>query len=188
MFDIPANSSGVWKIESFIVPENDLRQQINFIQHKRSVPSGKYLRLMRNNTLVMSNTPDEINDFIPFINKASGNILINGLGLGTIIYFLLKKPDVKSITVIENSMDVINLVKPYINNSKVNIILDDAFNFKTPKNTFYDAVWHDIWDNICADNIPEMNKLLRKYYKKSKFQLCWCKKECMLLNKRNWRF
>jgi hypothetical protein len=27
----------------------------------------------------------------------------------------------------------------------------------------YDMVWHDIWDDICSDNLEGMAKLHRKY-------------------------
>ena len=54
----------------------------------------------------------------------------------------------------------------YIQDKRIKIINEDAFEFKPPKDKRYDFVWHDIWDDICTDNLPEMTKLHRKYVKK----------------------
>ncbi len=43
---------------------------------------GKYRRLSNNGEVVMSNTPMEINTCMEFIERATGRVLINGLGLG----------------------------------------------------------------------------------------------------------
>ena len=70
------------------------------------------------------------------------------------------------------------MVTPYIKDKRVTIINADAFEWKPPKDQRYDVVWHDIWDNICGDNLPEMTKLHRKYGKKTDWQGSWCKYEC----------
>lgn len=105
--------------------------------------------------------------------------LINGLGLGVVLSAILKKDTVTEVTVIEKSEDVINLVAPaFLLDKRVEIIHQDAFKYMPPKGETYDFVWHDIWDDICADNIPEMTKLHRKYGKIAKWQDSWCKNEC----------
>jgi len=62
--------------------------------------------------------------------------------------------------------------------SRVEIIHADAFEYKPPKDVKYTCVWHDIWDDICGDNLPEMTKLHRKYGKKAIYQDSWCKHLC----------
>lgn len=147
----------------------------------RTISPGRYKRLTCNGTVIMSNTPSEIRDHLSFIweAKKGGHILINGLGLGVALIAILESDKVESITVIEKSKDVIDLVGPSFSTDKrVNIIHADAFDWKPPKGASYNAVWHDIWDNICTDNLLEMTKLHRKYGKKAKWQGSWCKELC----------
>jgi hypothetical protein len=177
--DIPDGISGDWSIETFTVREDDLSQVFSIMKSGRGVSAGTYKKLKRNGTLVMSNTPDEIRDFMSFVHRANGHVLVNGLGLGVLLKALLNKNEVIKVTVIEKSQDVINLVaKHYLNDSRVEIINADAFDYKPAKDAYYDAVWHDIWDYITADNLPEMKKLTRKYGRKSGYQASWCRYEC----------
>ena len=145
--------------------------------------TGTYTKLMRNKTIIMSDTPAEIIDHSYFVYKAKGNVLINGLGLGWVIEALFRKEEVENITVIEKSQDVINLVgKHYIDkcpeNKILTIIHADALIWKAPKGIKFDAVWHDIWDYICSDNLEDMKKLHRKYGKRTKWQGSWCRELC----------
>lgn len=167
---LPIGKSNEWVIEEFEVKERELSQIISLFKTGRGVPAGKYKRLKRGSTIVMSNTPDEIRDFSYFTQVANGSILINGLGIGCVLKVLLDKPEVTKITVIEKSEDVINLVAPHFNDNRLTIINADAFTYKPPKDEKYDFVWHDIWDYICADNLKEMSKLHRKYGRKTKWQ------------------
>lgn len=183
--NVPDGVSGIWTVETFIVPENDLSQKISMFKTGRHVPAGTYKRLMRGGTCVMSNTPDEINDFMRFVRNANGSVLVNGLGIGVLLKALLGKPGITDITVIEKSEDVIKLVAPtYLTDSRVTIINDDAFEYKSPKDKRYNAVWHDIWDYICGDNLKEMKTLHRKYGKKADYQESWCRYQCEKASKR----
>lgn len=149
----------------------------------RGVPGGTYKRLMRGGTCVMSNTPDEIRDFMHFVHKAHGSVLINGLGLGVLVKALLQKEDILKIRVIEQSEDVINLVANHINDSRVEIVHADAFEYKPLKGETFDFVWHDIWDYICGDNTTEMATLHRKYARKCTYQDSWAKAACQRQNR-----
>lgn len=181
--DVPDGASGIWKVESFTVSETQSQatRLRAMLKGRGYVPPGDYKRLLRGNTYVMSNTPDEIMDF-RFLRRSLGSVLINGLGLGCTIKILLDKHDVTDITVIEISEDVIKLVAPtYLKDKRVTIIQGNAFDWKPPIGKKYDFVWHDIWDNICADNLPEMHKLHRKYGRRTKNQESWCKDRCQRL-------
>ena len=177
--DVPDGVSGNYAIETFTVEKDELHQVLSFASSGRGVPQGIYKRLMRNNTLVMSNTPDEIRDFSRFLRKAEGHILINGLGMGTLVKALLEKDEVTKITIIEISEDVIKLsAETYLKDSRVEIILADCFEYQPPKGIKYDAVWHDIWDDITGDNLGEMKTLHRKYGRRTKYQESWCRDRC----------
>lgn len=178
--DVPCGVSGDWRVEEFSVSDFDSR--MSYIRSaRRGVPSGDYKRLMRGGMVVMSNTKAEIIDHLEFIRQAKegGHILINGLGLGVALKEILTSDKVESVTVIENSKDVINLVAEYFSDPRVQIINADAYEWQPPKGKRYSVVWHDIWDSICADNLPEMTKLHRKYGRRTDWQGSWCKSECM---------
>lgn len=192
--DVPEGQSGDWEIEKFTVSENDakfynMRATFSYGGGGRTIQSGDYTRLTKNKYLIMSDTPAEIRDHGYFVHKATGHILINGLGLGWILEALFQKKGVKTITVIEKSLDVISLVaKHYKNkcpkNKKLFIIHADAFDYKPKKGKIYNAVWHDIWDSICADNLEDMKNLHRKYGRRTDWQGSWCRAECEIANGR----
>ena len=105
--------------------------------------------------------------------------MINGLGLGVTLKLVLAKPEVKNVTVIEKSADVIKLVAPtYCEDPRLVILNKDAFEYNPPKGVRYDAVYHDIWNNISSDNLPEMHKLHRKYGRRCAWQGSWCREWC----------
>jgi len=131
---------------------------------------------MRGETLVMSDTPDEISDHLEAVYRAHDCILINGLGLGIVADLCLQKSEVESATIIEISDDVVKLVGPTLikkYGKRVQILLNNALLYKPHNGIKYGMVWHDIWDNICADNLPEMHKLHRKYGRLAEWQGSW---------------
>lgn len=183
---IPDGQSGDWEISTFEITKDgadfhNLREAMH--RSNRFVTPGFYKKITRNNEVIMSNTESEIQDHLKFVEKAKGNVLINGLGLGVVLEMIKDKPEVDKIFVIEKSEDVIKLVAPYFENyPKITIINADAFEYEIPEGMKYGAVWHDIWDYICADNLEEMDSLHYKYEKVAKWQGSWCKRECSRLN------
>ena len=181
--DLPIGKSNNWSIEHFEVSKKDadferIRSMFN---GGRGVPAGKYTALKRNGQTIMSDTPDEIKDILPMVRNATGNILINGLGMGIVLKACLDNQKVTHVTVVENSLDVIHLVGKYYEDKygdRLTIVFGDAFDYKPPVNVRYGAVWHDIWDNICGDNLPEMHKLHRKYGRRTDWQGSWCRDIC----------
>ncbi len=165
---------------SLIEKEKTFLQKFS-ADNKSRILTEKILDILNTNNK-MQYTQSEIRDHLSFIRVAKrygGHILINGLGLGVALTEILKSENIKNITVIEKSKDVINLVAPSFQYDKrVNIINADAFTRKPPKGIRYTAVWHDIWDNIGGDNLPEMTKLHRKYGKRTDWQGSWAKELC----------
>ena len=188
--DLPVQDgeSGEWRVSTFIVTEHEadrfnlcsMFSAVSSGNYRGGLRPGNYKRLSRGNTVVMSNTPAEMEDLrIPII-KARGSVLINGLGLGVFLNEILCLERVVEVTVIEKSSDVIKLVSPFFTDDRVTIINDDAFTWKPPAGKRYNTVWHDIWDDIDAEkNLPEMTKLHRKYGKRCDWQGSWCKRECL---------
>lgn len=176
---VPAGTSGAFSIEHFTISEEQsARTKIRFWRDEY-VPAGDYVRLMRGNTVVMSNTPMEVRTNQQIITRAKGDVLINGLGIGMVLNAILAKPDVRSVRVIEKHAEVIELVGPtYAADSRVDIIHADAFDYQPPRGSRFDAVWHDIWDYVCADNLLEMHALHRRYGRRTDWQWSWCREQC----------
>lgn len=179
---IPEGKRGSWSVRRFSVSDRESKMtQFQAMQHGRGhVPPGTYTELRHERRgVIMSDTPDEMRDHQEFVWRAAGNILINGLGLGMALASILKKPEVKGVTIIEVDRDVIALVGPsFAGDRRVAIINADAFLWQPPKGEQYNVVWHDIWDNICGDNLPQMTKLKRKYGRRTDWQGCWCEWQC----------
>lgn len=110
-----------------------------------------YLAVYDNNRLWMSITPNEINTMKEPINKAKGNVLTFGLGLGYFAYMCSLKDDVKSVTIVEKDERVIKLFKDnilphFVSIEKINIIKEDAYEYLSKMNDdMYDYVFVDIY-------------------------------------------
>jgi hypothetical protein len=179
--EVPEGKCWPWAVERFTVSPDDekfgrLRAAISFSSWGRFVPAGIYTRLTRNGAVIMSDTPDEIRDHSEAVYRAHGNILLNGLGLGVVLDLCLQKPEVGLATVVEKSPEVIDLVGKYFQDKyrrRLVIWNEDALTHKPHKGIRYDMVWHDIWDDLCADNLEDMKKLHRKYGRISDWQGSW---------------
>ena len=173
--EIPEGKRGPWTVERFEVPKNALR----LFQYGARVPQpGVYTRLLRGQHCVMSDTSAEMRDHYGAVINAKGHILLNGLGIGMLLKGCLKKPEVTKATVIEIAPDVIALVGPHYTDPRVEIIRADAYAYQPPKGVRYGMVWHDIWSDICSDNLEGMKKLHRKYGRRADWQGSWCRYEC----------
>lgn len=195
--DVPEGTSGDWQVTHFEVTEtnanlHNLRESLH--GSSRFIKPGTYTRLIHHGHVVVSDTPAEIQDFSKPIRIAkqshrseSRHVLINGLGLGVVLQAILDDPTIEHTTVIEKSADVIQLIATHWQNrygNRLTIIHADAFAYKPPKGRRYCVVWHDIWDNITSDNLPEMHKLHRKYGRRCDWQGSWCRWECEQTRKR----
>lgn len=193
LVEVPEGVSGDWKVSRFTVSAKaSAFDSIRALGHGgRYTPEGTYTRLTRNGSVIMSDTPNERRDHYEPVDRATGNILINGLGLGMVLNACLLKPEVTHATVIELSQDVIDLVGPYYINkfgaNRLTIIQASAYDFQPPKGVVYDMVWHDIWDDICTDNLSEMTRLHRKYGRRCKWQGSWGKGMCQYHARRDKR-
>jgi hypothetical protein len=175
--EIPEGTRGEWAVQQFKITKRDALYSM-FSYRERHPTPGTYTRLVRGGTVVMSDTPAEIRDLLPIVWNAKGHVLLNGLGLGVALSKCLESDKVTRVTVVEKSDDVILLVGPHFKDPRVRIVPADAFEYKPPKGVRYGAVWHDIWDSICADNLPEMTRLHRKYGRVADWQGSWCRDQC----------
>lgn len=186
LVDVPEGVSGHWSVQRFEVTEEASKRYgfLDPFEYWRKPKPGMYTQLVKkdNNYLkhvIMSDTTAEVGDHMDFEYHAKGHVLINGLGIGVAIELIVKKVDF--ITIIELSPDVIKLVEPHYQAKypgKIEVIQADALEYKPPKGVRYDAVWHDIWPDITADNLGDMHKLHRKYGRRTDWQGSWCRDVC----------
>jgi hypothetical protein len=169
---VPDGTKGDWTVASFTISEEESMMSIMQHRERRCLP-GEYKLLRRGDVVVMSNTTAEINDMRHVLNRATGHVLINGLGLGLLPNALLKIDEVERITIIEISQDLIDLVGSCFDDPRLEIINYDAYEYKPPKGVRYGYVWHDIWDTLCSDNLKLMEKLHRKYGRRCDQQDSW---------------
>lgn len=173
--EIPEATSGEWSVEKFTV-EDGFRLRMD----PRAPTVGEtYTRLMRDQRYdpVMSDTPAEIRDLLyvklELQRPSVKTVLINGLGLGIVLKMALEQPHIERLDVVEISPEVIRLVAPYYDDPRVSIHQADAYILQWPTGQRWDVVWHDIWDDICTDNLEGMGKLHRRYGRRCEWQGSW---------------
>ena len=109
----------------------------------------KYLTLSYDNNIWMLITPHEINTMKDAINKAYGNVVTFGLGLGYFAYMCSIKENVSSVTIVEKDEKIIELFKKHIlpqfeSKNKINIVHDDALEY-CKHNFAHDYAFVDLW-------------------------------------------
>jgi hypothetical protein len=184
MPDIPEGTSGDWKIERFTVTKEDADRTKNYAAMHMGhgyVPPGTYTKLTRNGGIIMSDTPDEIEDHrSPMFQAGSlaGHVLIAGLGLGLVTRGILLHANVLRVTVVEISADVIKLVGPHIQDDRLEIVEADIHKWRAPKGVRYTVAWFDIWGDLTSDDLAEMIRLKRRFAKRSVYKGCWREWAC----------
>jgi hypothetical protein len=184
---VPEGKSGAWGVERLEISEAEatvarLRSVFSFSERRLAPPAGTYTRLVQRchegvcgTRLVMSDTPAELHDLIPFVERATGHVLIAGLGLGIATELVLGKPGVTSVTVLEVEKDVIALVHPHLARwANLTVIHADARTWKWPRGQRWDAVWLDIWNDLGQAN-EEDARLHRRYARVANWWGSWLK-------------
>lgn len=174
---VPEGEIGNWRVSRFEISK-DASVMSMFSYGSRAPYPGKYTMIQKNGHTVMSDTPAEMRDHYEPVKNATGHILINGLGIGMVLFNCMMKPEVEKATVVELSEDVISLVGPHYQamyGNRLEIVNSDAMTWKPPKGERYGMVWHDIWPDICADNYEQMKTLHRKYGRRCDWQGSWCR-------------
>ena len=126
------------------------------------------LLLYQDDQAWMIDAPSESNTIDPLASKAFGKVLTFGLGIGYFVYMACLNVNVTSITVVERSIEVINMfnsdILPQIpNKHKINIIKEDAFNlFNEDYLDQFDYVFVDIWQSN-HDGLKIIERLLMQY-------------------------
>ncbi len=134
----------------------------------------------------MAIKPNEIETMKNAVNKAHGNVLVYGLGLGYYAYMISLKENVSSITIIERDESVIKLFNEYIlpqfeSKNKIKILQYDAFEYaeKEAKGHPYSFVFVDLWHDVSDGTEMYMKmKKLERYLPNTEFSY-WIEKSIL---------
>ena len=148
--NIPAGVSGDFEVAHYTNNTNDNQWQI-YLQIKNESHSN-YCVLLKNGCPmpIMQDSEGEYREHQWLWDNATGDVFIGGLGIGMVNEFLINAPNINSVTIIENSQDVIDLVWPHCaKDSRFTLIKADIETWTPPTNSQWDIMWFDTW---CSDN------------------------------------
>ncbi len=116
-------------------------------------PSPSYCwRMMRDDTVWMAYSPIELESLSPSLWAARGKVLILGAGMGALAYSVRQKPDVESVTVVDNDSNVINCLTASGALNGCDVICADALKLHADPGTF-DVVLVDIWPDFGSERM-----------------------------------
>jgi len=125
----------------------------------------------------MLDSPPDYRAMQKYAETAYGNVLTTGLGLGLVVHELCKNSKVTRITIVEQSLEVIALVKKYLpDDSRIEVCCDDFWHFVKHNSSEQDSLIVDLWVwrgyqkqlGIYKDEILPAHDLLRSKYPKAK--------------------
>ena len=144
--NIPTGTSGNWEVANYTNTTTDKQWQI-YLQMKGKSDSS-YKVLLKNNCPmpVMQDSHGEYREHQWLWDNATGDVLIGGLGLGMVNSALMANPNVTSVTIVENSQDVIDLVwDDCAKDNTFTLVTADIETWTPPSGTTYDVGWFDTW-------------------------------------------
>lgn len=153
-----------------------------FMARRNGMPlyRDKYTRLIVDGRLWMTDAEFECWTNQGVVNRAYGDVMIAGLGLGLIVGPMLAMDSVTSITVLERSPDVIALVGPRYQNPRLTIVEADVYQWEPPKKA-YNFIYFDIWPDVPnSDNREEIQTLKKRYRSSLKAggrTAAWCEEK-----------
>lgn len=178
---VPTGRRGIAKVSRYTLTHkraDEINWRIVLHAEERAwAYPGKYTGLTVHGLMVMSDEAKEIADHIPFIERATGRILVTGLGIGMVLQALLRKPDVEHVTVVELSADVLALVSGHyltiFGGERQSHVNASAFAWQPPAGTHFDYAWHDIWGVAYGGYWPEHERLFDHYSAVASNQDSW---------------
>jgi len=132
-----------------------------------------YVKLLIDGRCWMSDAPDERELNRVIVERARGDVLICGLGLGMILLPILAKPEVQSVTVLEKNRNVIELIAPAYRSRKLVILEADVWHWETGRQ--FDVIWQDIvFDPLNEmDQVAALDAWLRPFLKPGGWLGAW---------------
>ena len=101
---------------------------------------------------------NEINEFYSSYDLSYGDVLLSGLGFGVLAQWIASKPEVKSVTVVEFSQDVVDI---FLENNKlhekIKLVVQDIGLYKDTKT--YDWAIFDHYEGETQPTKQEIEKI-----------------------------
>ena len=114
---------------------------------------------------IMQDSLAEHNEHQWLWDNAKGDVLIGGLGIGLVHKTLMDNPEVTSVTIIENSQDVIDLVWDNCDKDDTfTLIKADVETWNPPEGSSWDVGWFDTWLIDNPMNIKQYKELIETRY------------------------
>ena len=170
--DIPAGVSGDFEVAHYTNETTDKNWQV-YLDMKNENHSNYTVLLKEGCPMpIMQDSEAEYNEHATLFENATGDILIGGLGLGFCHQPLIDNPDVTSVTIIENSQDVIDLVWPHCpRDNRFNLIIADIETWVIPEaikqhrtSDPWEYAWFDTWTVDNALNYNQHQALMLEKY------------------------
>jgi len=143
---IPEGTSGDFAIRHFTNTTTDYRWQSYLEIKHESLDEYTVLTKEGCSMPIMQDSQAEYNEHQWLWDNATGDVLIGGLGIGLVHQTLMDNPDVTSVTIIENSQDVIDLVwDNCVKDDTFTLIKADIETWNPPADSSWDVGWFDTW-------------------------------------------
>lgn len=129
-----------------VLPDRRMLPQIGFFTTPYDFPA-----VLENGREWMTLQPNEMVTTRPAVEKARGRVLTFGMGLGYFAYHASQKDEVRSVTVVDISADVLDLFRTHIlpqfpHGEKIKLVCKDAYAFAEEDMAGnFDFVFADIW-------------------------------------------
>ena len=141
--------------------------------------------LFQDDEMWMLDAPSEAVTNDPAAAKAKGNALTFGLGIGYFVFMALRNPDVKTVTVVEKSEEVLRmfsscLLPQFPDRERITLIHGDALDYWNPDFLErYDSIYADIWQSS-EDGLFRISDLLERYHPADSKTDFWIEDSCMV--------
>ena len=151
--------------DTFFDRHGRLRAPMGFFEESFSFPV-----IALDDTVWMSLCPNEIVTMRESVERACGNVLVYGLGLGYFAFMAARKDNVAAVHVVDCDEQIIQLFSNHILpqipcRGKISVELSDAFvhaesgGFKMHETGRpYDSVFVDLWHNV-SDGLPMYKRM-----------------------------
>lgn len=128
-----------------------------------------YEKLFRDGIEIASNHPDVLKLHWAFMHQARGKVLLSGLGLGEMVFALLKNSQVKHVTVAEPDLQIAALVYPVIRSlpeplfSKMTLFGQSIFDMTLKTGDHYDIIYHADTSGRSPEEVADLESRLAPF-------------------------
>jgi len=131
---------------------------------------GHLFLLNPDGSVLMCDTPDEVDKYLPFIEQARGRVLLTGFGLGYMLKALLAKPEVEWVTVVEWNVELVASALYTYAGERCSFVYGDAYTWE-PRGR-YDMAFHSVWVHWDLFTVYEMARIMDHYQTHVDYQEC----------------